>query len=426
MNEVKKPQRRDGRVKPRVDILIAVTSPLGWTFFEGTIEMLRHSGYEPILVSSPGEQLERIARNAGVRYAAVPMEREIAPLHDLLSLWRLYWLVRRVRPMLTDIGTPKAGLLGGVAAWLSGVPCRIYTLRGLRLETTTGLKRILLKMTERIACACAHRVICVSPSLRQRAIELKLVSAGKAVVLGSGSCRGVDVERFSPEVRGSTQKQQLAESLALPPAASVIGFVGRLTRDKGIHELFVAFSQLRQEWPDLRLLLVGGFEDGDPVAPSIRQQMETDPNVVRVGFVTDTSPYFALMDVLVLPSYREGFPYAPLEAQACGVPVVTTTATGAVDSVVDGATGFLVPVGNWKTLAARIDELLCDPELRSRMGRKGRERVVREFRREVVEQALLEEYKRLFRSRVGRRTQDLTAPVTESAISPEVHAPIQS
>ena len=425
MNKVKKPQRLDGRVKPRVDILIAVTSPLGWTFFEGTIEMLRHSGYEPILVSSPGEQLERIARNAGVRYAAVPMEREIAPLHDLLSLWRLYWLVRRVRPMLTDIGTPKAGLLGGVAAWLSGVPCRIYTLRGLRLETTTGLKRILLKMTERIACACAHRVICVSPSLRQRAIELKLVSAGKAVVLGSGSCRGVDVERFSPEVRDSTQKQQLAENLALPSAALVIGFVGRLTRDKGVHELYTAFSQLRQKWPDLRLLLVGGFEDGDPVAPAIRRQMEYHPGIVHAGWVANTAPYFALMDVFVLPSYREGFPYAPLEAQACGVPVVTTTATGAVDSVVDGETGFLVPAGNWKALAVRIDELLCDPELRSRMGRKGQERVVREFRREVVEQALLEEYERLFRSRVGRRIQDLAAPVTESTISPEVHVPIQ-
>ena len=406
MNGVKKPQRRDSSLKPRVDILIAVTSPLGWTFFEGTIEMLQHSGYEPILVSSPGEQLERIARNAGARHAAVPMEREIAPLHDLLSLWRLYWLVRRVRPMLTDISTPKVGLLGGVAAWLSGVPCRIYTLRGLRLETTTGLKRILLKMTERIACACAHRVICVSPSLRRRAIELKLVSVGKAVVLGSGSCKGIDVQRFSPEVRDSLTKQHLAESLALLPAAPVIGFVGRLTRDKGIHELFAAFSQLLRKWPDLRLLLVGGFEDGDPVAPNIRRQMESHPGIVRAGWVANTAPYFALMDVFVLPSYREGFPYAPLEAQACGVPVVTTTATGAVDSVVDGETGFLVPAGNWKALAARIDDLLCDPELRSRMGQKGREQVVREFRREVVERALLEEYERLFRSRVGRRIQD--------------------
>lgn len=426
MNEVRKPQRGDGRVKPRVDILIAVTSALGWTFFEGTIEMLQHAGYEPILVSSPGEQLERIALNSGVCYAAIPMEREITPLCDLVSLWRLYRIMRRVRPVLTDVGTPKVGLLGGVAAWLSGVPCRIYTLRGLRLETTKGLKRILLTVTERIACACAHRVICVSQSLRQRAIELGLVSAEKAVVLGSGTCRGVDVRRFSPEIRDSVTKRQLAQSLAIPPGAPVVGFVGRLTRDKGIPELFTAFSHLRRKWPSLRLLLVGDFEDGDPVAPSIRQQIETDPNVVRAGFVADTAPYFALMDLFVLPSHREGFPLTPLEAQACEVSVVTTTATGAMDSVVDGETGFLVPAGDWEALAARIHELLRDSELRSRMGRKGRERVVREFRREVVERDLLEEYERLFRSRAGIRTREPAAPVTENTISPEAHAPIQS
>ena len=406
-------------VAPRIRILLAVTSALAWVFYEGTIGMLRDAGYEPILVSSPGEQLHRIARDAGVRYAAIRMRREIAPLYDLLSLWRFYRVVRQARPMLTDVGTAKAGLLGGMAAWLLRVPCRIYTLHGLRLETTTGLKRILLMLTERIACACAHRVICVSPSVRQRAIELKLVSAGKTVVLGSGSCRGVDVQRFSPEIRDPAEKQCRAKSLGISPGAPVIGFVGRLTRDKGIRELILAFSQLRRKWPGLRLLLVGDFEDGDPVAPIIRQQMATDPSIVHVGWVSDTAPYYGLMDVLVLPSYREGFPYTPLEAQACGVPVVTTTATGAVDSVVDGVTGFHVPVDNWEALAAGIDQLLCDPELRARMGRRGRERVVREFRHEVVGQALVEEYERLLRGKVrtslyqrfGKRLFDLLVTV---------------
>lgn len=403
-----------GRNGPQISVLLAVTSALSWVFFESTIGILRDAGYDPILVSSPGEQLRRIGRDAGVRYAAISMTREIAPLHDLLSLWRFYRFMRKARPTLADVGTPKAGLIGGIAAWLSGVPCRIYTLHGLRLETTTGLKRILLTLTERVACACAHRVICVSPSLRQRAIELKLVSAEKTTVLGSGSCRGVDVHRFSPEGRNSDEKERLAKGLGISTGAPVTGFVGRLTRDKGIHELVTAFAHLRRKWPGLRLLLVGDFEEGDPIPPVIRQQLATDPGIVHAGFVSDPAPYYGLMDVLVLPSYREGFPYTPLEAQACGIPVVTTTATGAVDSVVDGETGFHVPVGDWETLAARIDQLLSDPELRSRMGQRGRERVVREFSHEVVGQALLEEYERLLRYRVGHHVQSHAESATEA------------
>jgi glycosyltransferase involved in cell wall biosynthesis len=405
-----------------ISTLVSVTSPLSWVFFTGTFEMLWDAGYEPMLVSSPGEQLERIGRDARVRYAAIPMKREIAPLHDLLSLWRYYRLIKKVRPTLMDVGTPKAGLLGGMAAWLSGVPCRIYTLFGLRLETTTGLKRILLSITERIACSCAHRVICVSPSLRRRAIELKLVSADKTVVLGSGSVRGIDVERFSPEATQPAQLEDLAKSLGLSAEAPVIGFVGRLTRDKGIQELLTAFSQLRVKWPHLRLLLVGDLEDGDPIEAIVRHQMETDPGIIRVSFVTETTPYYALMDVLVLPTYREGLGYVPLEAQACGIPVVTTSATGAVDSIVEGVTGFHVPVGDYDALADRINQLLSDPELRARMGQRGRERVVREFRRELVGRALIEEYDRLLRARVGNPIQAHSKPVTENTITTTVRS----
>jgi glycosyltransferase involved in cell wall biosynthesis len=213
------------------------------------------------------------------------------------------------------------------------------------------------------------------------------------------------VLRFSPTVRDPAQKQRIAMELGIAPTAPIIGFVGRLTRDKGIRELITAFSHLRRNWPNLRLLLIGDLEDDDLVEPIIRQQLETDPGIVHVGWVADTAPYYALMDLLALPTYREGFPYTPLEAQACGVPVVTTTATGAVDSIVDGVTGFHVPVGNWEALAVRIDELLRDPELRSRMGQSGRERIVQEFRHEVVGRALVEEYERLLRSKVGHQIQ---------------------
>jgi glycosyltransferase involved in cell wall biosynthesis len=384
---------------PRIPILFAVTSASTWCFFNGIMGMLQDAGFDPVLVSSPGEQLQATAQRARVRHAAVPMSREISLVRDLVSLWRLFRLIRRVRPMITNVGTPKAGLLAGLAAWSLRVPCRIYTLHGLRLETTAGLKRMLLVTMERIACACAHRVICVSPSLRQRAIELKLAPAGKTVVLGSGSCGGIDVRHFSPAVRNSPEKDLLADQLGIPHGVPVIGFVGRFTRDKGIGELIAAFSKLRQSWPSLRVLLVGEFEDGDPVPAEIRSQIEADRNIVRTGYVSDTAPFYGLMDILVLPTHREGMCYAPLEAQACCVPVVTTTATGAIDSIVEGLTGFLVPVGSAHALTARIEELLQNPELRARMGQAGRDRIVREFRQEKVASALIEENRRRIQDR---------------------------
>jgi glycosyltransferase involved in cell wall biosynthesis len=385
-----------------VKTAFAVTSDMGWIFFEEMVRALQDGGFDPILVSSPGERLQHLAEKAGVQHAAIPMNREMAPLSDLRSLWRLYRFMRRTRPTITNVGTPKAGLLGGLAAWLSGVPYRIYTLHGLRLETTAGWKRTLLRWAERLACSCAHRVICVGPSVRRRAVELKLVAAEKTVIMASGSFCGVDVQRFSPQVVNSAVQDRLAERLGIPNGAPVIGFVGRFTRDKGVPELVAAFGQLRQAWPELRLLLVGEFENGDPVPPGIRQQIETDPHIVCAGSVADTAPYYGLMTAFVLPSYREGFPVVTIEAQACGVPVVTTTATGAIDSIVDGVTGFLVPVGNAPALAARIDQLLRDPQLRARMGQSGRELVVRKFRQEILGQALLEEYRRMLRSN-GKR-----------------------
>jgi glycosyltransferase involved in cell wall biosynthesis len=395
-----------------VPLLVAVTPAFGCVFFENSIAPLRAAGFEPILVSAPGEQLQRIAQTAGVPYAAIPMVREISPLKDLLALWRFCLLIRRVKPAIVDVGTPKAGLLGGLAALLSGVPCRLYTLRGLRLETTTGWKRRLLTLTERIACACAQQVTCVSYSLRDRAIGLDLVAADKTVVLGNGSC-GVDIERFSAKCRNSARRQALADELKICSGAPVIGFVGRLTRDKGIPELIQVFSQLYRKNAALRLLLVGDFEDGDPVPPSIRSQIENHPAIIRTGFVPDTAPYYGLMDVFVFPSHREGFGEVSLEAQASGIPVVTTNATGAIDSVVDGLTGFLVPVGNSELLASRVELLLGDRHLCARMGQAGRNRVVEQFRQEIVATALVQQYGDILRRHGSLRGQ-MMAPTAYS------------
>ena len=373
-------------------VAYVVTSSLAVDFLRGHLAFLRRAGYEVTVISSPGAALGEIAKSDGVKPLAVAMARGISPLRDLISLGKLCRTMRRLRPAITNVSTPKAGLLAGLAAVLAGIPCRIYTLRGLRLETAAGMKRNLLWLAEWLACRCAHRVVCVSASLRQRAISLGLVKKEKTVIFGSGSSRGVDLQRFSPVAGDDARVRELRRRLHIPEKALVVGFVGRLAQDKGVAELLDAFSMLRLRLPELRLLLVGEPEPGDPLATDVWRRIRNDSNVVCTGQVADASLYYHLMDVLALPTYREGFPNVVLEASASARPVITTNATGAVDSVRDHVTGLLVPVGDANALARAIAELLSDPGLRQAMGRAGREWVEKDFRPEAIWRAQAELY----------------------------------
>jgi glycosyltransferase involved in cell wall biosynthesis len=377
--------------KPKA--LHAGTSPLSaqW-FMRGQLRYLSEAGFDVTVVTAPGPGLDETRVREGVNAIGISMIRQIAPLQDLLSLWRMWRTLRCLGPDIINVGTPKAGLLGGIAAWLNRVPCRVYTLHGLRLETTSGLERRLLRLCERIACACAHRVISVSESLRQEAVAMGIVDAERIKVLASGSCNGVDIARFAPSRELLDRAALVRQELRIPPEAPVLGFVGRLTRDKGIAELAGAFDILRSSFPGLRLLLVGDFEDGDPVPVGLRHRIETERNIIRPGFVKDIEVYYQIMSVLALPTYREGFGNAILEAHAASKPVVATRATGVVDAVVNNVTGLLVPIGNSEALAEGCARLLRDPKLASAMGRAGRERVLHEFRQETVWDALLQEY----------------------------------
>jgi glycosyltransferase involved in cell wall biosynthesis len=355
-------------------IVVGITHPQTCLNLTGRLRALRKAGFHVTLVSSPGELLHRTAAAEGVEEIAIPMERRIAPLADLVSLARLCWLLLRLRPDMTEFSTPKAGLLGTLAAYLCRVPRRIYMLRGLKFETTTGLKRLLLLAMERLAAACAQVVLCNSESMRAEALALGLAPAAKLHLLGEGSSNGVDVARFS------SGQSDVRNQLGLPLAAPVIGFVGRLTRDKGLPELIEAFDTILKSQPDAHLLLVGWFDASeDALSGALRDRILNHSRIHCTGFVADTAPYYRAMDLMVLPTWREGFPNVVLEAAATGIPVITTLSTGSRDSVVPEVTGLLIPPGYPEAISEAVLKLLRNPERRRRMGEAARTWILEHF-----------------------------------------------
>lgn len=369
----------------RPKLVYIVTVPLtARAFLRGQLAEMRAAGFDVLLVSSPGVDLDEVAAGEGVRAVAVPMARPIRPLADLRALAQLVRLLRAEHPAIVNASTPKAGMLGMLAAWLTGVPVRVYLVRGLRLETTGGLLRFVLGMTERLAAACATVVVCNSRSLLESYVAARLAPRRRLRVLGEGSSTGVNPDRFltTPALRAAGAALRCEHGIA--PDAPVIGFVGRFTRDKGIPELVEAFEKLEPRFAGLTLLLAGRFEEDDPVPSAVVERIHGNAQIKQAGLVKDTAPVYHAVDVLAFPSYREGFPNAPLEAALAGVPTVGFRATGVVDAVVDGATGLLVETGSAPALADALGRVLGEPELRHRLGEAAQARALASFAPAVI------------------------------------------
>jgi glycosyltransferase involved in cell wall biosynthesis len=356
---------------------------------------MRQHGFELSFISSPAPELDAFGEEEEAEVFAVEMPRRITPLRDLKALACLYASFRRIRPDAVHSHTPKAGLLGTVAAALARVPVRIYHMRGLPLMGETGLRRALLTMTERASCHAATHVLAVSHGLRDEAIRRRLCGPARIQVLGHGSGQGVDVRHFDPDRLPAGTHERVRSNLGIAANATVVGFVGRLVGDKGIGELAEAWRILRDEHPETHLVLVGPFEERDPVPADVRTALESDPRVHLLGFRSDLAELYAAMDLVTLPSYREGFPNVPLEAAAMRIPVVATDIPGMRDAVADGETGLLVAPRDSAALWCALSACIRDPELRARYGVAGRKRAVQLFDRRQVHDHLVQFYRSL-------------------------------
>lgn len=370
----------------RKKIIRATTVPTSLETF--CKDMLRElsENYDVLAVSSPGDNLELVAKREGVRTEAVFMERHIAPLTDVKSLFRLICLMRRERPWMVHSMTPKAGLLCMMAARIAGVPVRVHTFTGLIWPTATGIKRKVLMATDRVLCACATHLIPEGQGVK-RDIEGARLTRKPLRVLANGNVRGIDLEYYDRTA------DVMSEASEIRKGKLTFVFVGRLVGDKGISELVEAFLRLKSETHDIRLLLVGRAEpELDPLKPQVWQSIMQDPDIEAVGEQRDVRPWFAASDVLAFPSYREGFPNVVIEAGAMGLPSIVTDINGANEIIINGENGVIVPPRDADSLYRAMKGMYSDKGQRERMAGNSRRLVAERYDCRIVRNALYEFY----------------------------------
>lgn len=384
------------RLTPPKPLVVQVfTTARSLLFLKGQATFWHNKGFSMHILCADGPDRIRFQRTEShFNYTAIPFCRQPNLVQDLYCLWVTYWALRQLKPLIVHVNTPKAALLGMIAAWLARVPVRVYEIHGFPFETQTGLVRWLLIRTERFICTMATGIMAVSHSLKAVAIRHRLAPEATISVPGKGSCNGVDAElTFNRSRLNTTQLHQLTTQLQL--TGSVIGYIGRLTHDKGLHQLVAGWQLIKTHYPATTLLIVGELEGASLAEQQLIRQLKADKHVRLIGHVTDVAYYLALMNVLILPTYREGFSNVLLEAAAMEVPVVANRVTG-VDAVLEGKTGLLSLPRSAESMATAVLFYLTNPYVGQLHGQRARQEVLQHFRQAMIWEAKWHFYQQQF------------------------------
>ncbi|KFF02593.1 glycosyl transferase family 1 [Chryseobacterium luteum] len=359
--------------------------------------------FEVIGVSSPGKELADVKKDEGVEVIEIDMSRKITPIKDIISLWNTYRFLKREKPEIVHTHTPKAGIVGMLAANLAGVPHRLHTVAGLPLMESAGTKRKILEFVEKLTYASANMVYPNSKGLYDYILKNNYTDKHKLKVIGNGSSNGIDTSFFSPGQVSEAQKDSLRKEFNIKNEDFVFVFVGRLVGDKGINELVKAFSLLNKtEDPQRRfkLLLVGPLEQElDPLPEDILKEIKDNPDIIDAGFQKDVRPYFAVSDVLAFPSYREGFPNVVMQAGAMGLPSIVSDINGCNEIIIEDQNGIIVPVKNSEKLYKAMERMKSDTQYYQKLKMNARPMIESRYEQSEVWNALLSEYKKLIKER---------------------------
>ena len=385
--------------------LIRITTvPISFkVLLKGQLRFMASNGFDVKGVSSEGEELREVHENEGIVMEAINMSRKITPFQDLKSLWEMWNFLRKEKPQIVHTHTPKAGIIGMLAARLAGVPHRLHTVAGLPLMEATGIKRKILNFVEKLTYSSATRVYPNSKGLYDFILQNNFTQSNKLKIIANGSSNGINTIFFNPEQVTETERVTLREKLNIQPDDFVFVFVGRIVSDKGINELIKAFSELQtaenNELTGIKLLLVGGLEsDLDPLNPETLAEINQNRDIISVGFQQDVRPFFAISDALAFPSYREGFPNVVMQAGAMGLPSIVSDINGCNEIIVEGENGLIIPPKNVEKLKEKMLTLARDKNLYIKLKENSRRMIENRYEQSVVWKALLEEYEGLLQS----------------------------
>lgn len=373
--------------------LIRVTTIDGslWTLLNGQLKYI-NSHFDVVGVAANRGKLSQVAHREGIRTVAITMYREINPVADFKSLFHLVRLFRAEKPDIVHANTPKGSLLAMIAAWICRVPHRIYTVTGLRFETTTGNFRRLLIGMEKITCACATKVIPEGEGVKKTLIRENITSKYLQKIL-NGNINGIDLDYFDR----TEEVLSMANSSNLKSEDFTFIFIGRMVKDKGIHELVRAFCQLNKQYATTRLLLVGSLEpELDPIDKDVLDLINTHKKIEWVGYQSDVRPFLVLSNALAFASYREGFPNVVLQAGAMGLPSIVTDINGCNEIIIEGQNGIIIPPKSQDAMFDAMNFFIQNKEQVDQMANNARKLVAGRYEQSKVWEATLQMYKDLF------------------------------
>lgn len=368
------------------NILHVFSVPFSINYFVGEqfIYLNKKKGNNYFVSCSQSYELETLSRKLHFQPLPVEIKRSIDPISDIKAIYSLYKLIKQNKIDKIVGHSPKGAMVAMIAGRIAKLNTRIYFRHGIFYETTKGFKRILLKNIDRLSGNLATQIVCVSNAVKQISEADKLNSKNKNIILGKGTCNGVDsLNRFNPDKKDALMIEELSEKYNIRKDDFVVGFVGRIVKDKGIEDLVLAWKFICLNHNNAKLLLIGPLEERDAISKETLFEIHNNSSIILVGNVEDTSTYYKLMDVFILPTYREGFPTVVLEASSMALPVIITKATGCEEAVIEDETGIFT-THNPADIKKSIEYFIENPEKAEFFGKKGREFVANNFDQQII------------------------------------------
>ncbi len=365
-------------------ICVIITSALSLKLFRKQWTYWQDNGWDVSCIAGPGDKEHELVRGLGVKTHVVPFERLPSVFKDIYCLIKLWRFLLWNRYDVLHISTPKASFIASLAAFLSGHRRVYYLLRGRAYENMSGLKRKIMMLCEWITCHLSTVVVPICKEMGETVVKEGLCNKRKIRLVGSGSSAGVDLSIFSLTNEVRKKAEQIRNDNNVSKADIILLYVGWFRRDKGTNELISAFEKIVNSYDNVKLMLVGEFEPGDPLEENVINSIKNNPDIIHIPWQKDIAPYYVTADILVFPSYREGFGNVAIEASAMGIPVIASDISGCREAVVDGITGVLVPKQDIDGLVSAISKLISNKEQRLKLGECGRKRVQCDFSETVI------------------------------------------